>query len=189
LVFGSFTQSSRLSTLQDEVLSDSEVEIASESSDSENNSEEIKRKAGSVHHMADDQVFKACNGVILRKFVPEGKLARLAAQDKAFMSTVTAPVPEKTFSDESEVISEPLPKKSKVSKKRAPDFDREEPEPKKSRTKDEKKSKKKSKSKENSKKSKTDDSAPEKKSKHKSKKSKSKKSKDKSKLKDGKKSK
>mmetsp|Transcript_16627 Transcript_16627/g.64924 ORF Transcript_16627/g.64924 Transcript_16627/m.64924 type:complete len:175 (+) Transcript_16627:1-525(+) len=39
-----------------------------------------------IHHLNTDKTFKACNSMVLRKYVPIGKLQRIAMQDAAFAS-------------------------------------------------------------------------------------------------------
>ena len=69
------------------MLEDSDDEEEVPSSDSEpEDTEEVQRKDRAVHHMTDATVFQACGGMILRKFVPTGKLERLAQQEAQYQA-------------------------------------------------------------------------------------------------------
>ena len=94
--------------------------------------EEQPRKQKSVHHMNDASVFEACNGIILRKFVPTGKLERLAQQEKNWAS--------KSLSLENESTSKKRKREEENPKKRSNKLKSEEKKSKKqkSESKDEK---------------------------------------------------
>eukprot|EP00012_Vannella_robusta_P010482 CAMPEP_0206193586 /NCGR_PEP_ID=MMETSP0166-20121206/6660_1 /ASSEMBLY_ACC=CAM_ASM_000260 /TAXON_ID=95228 /ORGANISM="Vannella robusta, Strain DIVA3 518/3/11/1/6" /LENGTH=237 /DNA_ID=CAMNT_0053610337 /DNA_START=342 /DNA_END=1055 /DNA_ORIENTATION=+ len=156
LVYGSFTKAKSLSTMLDE-SGESDYESSEDVSEE---SKETQRKQNSTHHMDDSSVFEACNGIILRKFIPTGKLERLAQQEQQWKqkaaqnSVATSPV----------ATPDTNTKKSKKRKRKSSPDDEEAP---RKRQKKEGKSKKSSKEKKKSKKEKRTKSHKKKKSKKK----------------------
>ena len=162
--------------------SDSEKEEI-ESSDEEYQEDplEIERKSKAIHHMDDNSVFAACNNIIMRKYVPVGKLERIAEQERQW-KLKSQSNGECVEQEETLVIHQVT---STVGKKRKLDRGNVDEPPKKKKKKEksqDKKSKKKSKkSKEEKKKKKDKDVKKKKKSKEDKKKKKEKESKKKEK--------
>merc|ERR1712000_180880 len=127
LVFGAFTKAKSLN------VGDTDDEDSSENdSDIETNDDvnEKERKEKAIHHMQDDDVFEACNNMILRKFVPVGKLERIAKQEQewkekllgknseaSIINETTPPILKKRKRDVDSTIEESPKKKRKLHKK------------------------------------------------------------------------
>merc|ERR1712000_317480 len=137
LLFGSFAKASTLSTLGKEEIDSDKEEESSSSSDEGEEPEETLRKQKSTHHMPDEDVFAACNGMIMRKYIPKGKLERLAEQDKKYMESRQTGVKRATSE---QMLSNPPEKKSKSSKKSKSHSKKKSKEEKRSKRKKEKKS-------------------------------------------------
>lgn len=114
-------------------MGDTDDEDSSENdSDIETNDDvnEKERKEKAIHHMQDDDVFEACNNMILRKFVPVGKLERIAKQEQewkekllgknseaSIINETTPPILKKRKRDVDSTIEESPKKKRKLHKK------------------------------------------------------------------------
>jgi len=92
LLYGSFTRSKSLNTMLQESSDEesSQEESEEEAPPTADELLETERKGRAVHHMTDASVFEACNGMILRKFVPVGKLERIAQQEALYRAEKSA---------------------------------------------------------------------------------------------------